>query len=156
MANSNITYIHYGSCEFDPTLFTPVHNGVFLGKPAERTGLWASRINDENGWKAWCKHNDFGECQEDNAFCFTLSDDANVIIVDHPMQLEKLPMIKPFYFDEDSNFFDGSNAHLDFEAMIEQGVDAFEVIWHPLFEDALWGWDCGCIFIMNPNIVIPM
>lgn len=152
----DIIYIHYGATAFKPEKFHPVRNGGFLGKPAGNTGLWASRINDSDGWKQWNEENDFTDCREENSFCFHISKDANVVVLSHPRQLESLPLIAPYTFSEDNSVFHDEQALLDYEAMVQNGVDAIELIWHPLFRDALWGWDCSCIFIMNPDIVEPM
>ena len=53
------TYVHYGSDRFIPEYFLPIRNGGWHPKPAEGSGLWASREGDELGWKAWCKENRF-------------------------------------------------------------------------------------------------
>ena len=51
------TYIHYGSDHFYPEFFIPVRNGDWRPKPADGTDLWASRVDDEYGWEAWCREN---------------------------------------------------------------------------------------------------
>ena len=156
-AKSKITYIHYGATEFDVDLFHPVRNGGVLGKPMQGTGLWASRFGDEYGWKAWCALNEFRKCDEENAFCFELADWAQVVLIEHPEQLESLPMDKAHRLDEGAFPFVDESVHLDFEKMFESGVDAIEIIWgSSLFGNFLWGWDCSCIFVMNPNIVVPV
>lgn len=51
-----MTYIHYVTEHFDPALFVPIRNGGleygFRPKPADGTGLWASREGDPDGWEA--------------------------------------------------------------------------------------------------------
>lgn len=71
-----MTYIHYGSDHFAPALFDPVRNGGleygFRPKPADGTGLWASREGDPNGWEAWCRGARFNLDALSHSFRFTM------------------------------------------------------------------------------------
>ena len=71
-----MTYIHYGSDHFDPALFVPVRNGGleygFRPKPADGTGLWASREGDPDGWEAWCRGARFHLDALNQSFRFTM------------------------------------------------------------------------------------
>lgn len=112
------TYIHYGSNQFNPSLFTPIHNCDWKPKPADGTGLWASRegkaiyhnmptgreyagqVYEDGrvvyGWKEWCEDNDFNTDRLKIFFRFQLKPDANVITLKDPSDLIPLPKTKPW------------------------------------------------------------
>ena len=69
------TYIHYGSKHFCPEYFTPIRNGDWRPKPADGTGLWGSRIDDEFGWEVWCKDNHFNMENLRTSFRFIMPDE---------------------------------------------------------------------------------
>ena len=82
-------YIHYGHTKFDKDLFTKIKNVDCNTKP--RGGLWASDINSKHGWKEWCNENEFRDCDKENSFTFTLSDDAKILYIESVNDLESLP-----------------------------------------------------------------
>ena len=88
-----MTYIHYGSDHFHHEYFTPVRNTGYMPKPED--GLWASRINDEFGWEAWCRNNHFNIEHLHYSFRFELPD-ANILILEDSEQLMGLPTIRPW------------------------------------------------------------
>lgn len=49
-------YIHYGSKHFDINRFKPIKNESLFTKPIG--GLWASKVDDNYGWKNLCKKMD--------------------------------------------------------------------------------------------------
>ena len=139
-------YIHYGSKQFLKQRFEEVKNYGWV-KP--HGGLWASAVDAEYGWKQWNEHAEWHECIEDNAFRFELAAGAEVI---HIRKLEDLVGLPE---DGMSEFKISGTVCLDFEKMRKSGIDAIEL---HLSEDhrlywALYGWDCDCILIMNPDIV---
>ena len=91
-----MTYIHYGSDHFDPALFDPVRNGGleygFRPKPADGTGLWASREGDPNGWEAWCRGARFNLDALSHSFRFTMQG-AKILLLEDPAQLITLPKL---------------------------------------------------------------
>lgn len=140
-------YIHYG----DDTFRTPdpIKNRAKWVKPYG--GLWASRKDTDNGWKDWCKAENFRLDTFDRSFEFTLRDDARVLMIDHVEQLFDLPTLNSFtYFNLES--FDYCECYLDFEKLMED-YDAIEVAIDYDLYNALYGWDCDSILIMNPDIV---
>ena len=139
------TYIHYGHKYFMQRNFREIRNRQWV-KPTG--GLWASDVNAPYGWKQWCENENFCDCQEENAFRFQLAAGANVLHIRRKEDLNDLPKEKSEY--------SGSMKFLDFEAIRKSGIDAIEL---HLSEDYrlywdLYGWDCDCILIMNPDIVI--
>lgn len=143
------TYIHYDGQSFNKDKFTPIRNSPWKTKP--HGGLWASDINSEYGWKDWCKENDFRECNDDDSFTFTLSDDAKVLVIDSMDCIDNLPIISTWtvFNNNDTTYY------LDFEELKKE-YDAIELV---LSNDyklywALYGWDCDSILVMNPNILV--
>ena len=143
----NKKYIHYGHKHFDREKFQSIRNIPIFTKPDG--GLWASPVDAEYGWKRWCKDENFRECNKENSFTFTLSQNARVMTILSskgakalPKQEVKLP------FDD--------WVIVDFEKLREQGYDADEVKISndPALYWALYGWDCDSILIMNPDVVV--
>lgn len=144
-------YIHYGSTHFRPEAFvTPVNDD--WTKP--KGGLWACLKDNEHAytWKKWNESEEFRECNDDYAFCFTLKDDANIHYIYCPLDLYTLPLL--------SNR--ESEVKIDFEKCLSIGIDAIELRYFGDWEKAspsgelywkLWGWDCDSIIILNPDCI---
>jgi hypothetical protein len=146
-------YIHYGHKEFNKERFTKVTNEHCWVKP--NGGLWASPVDAKFGWKDWCEAEMFRDCDEDNSFRFTLTEDSNVCHLYSVEDLHKLP--------RQSNCYIVSNYCIDFEKLIEMGYDAVELHLSDDIETGLgnglywelYGWDCDSIVILNPDIICP-
>lgn len=143
---SSKKYIHYGHKHFDPYLFSPITNRGQWVKPTG--GLWASPVDASFGWKDWNYGNKCKECNDENSFTFTLSEGARVLVIDNNDVLWKLPQIVPEYMHD-------LWCMLDFEKLTED-YDAIEL---DLSADSrlywsLYGWDCDCILVMNPDVVV--
>ena len=165
-----VIYIHYGADKYFAEYFIPIRNGGIMGKPRDNTGLWASRFDSNYGWKEWCEENNFNLHKLRKSFSFSLAKSANTLLVSHPKELEKLPLIKPYHYVEknwdlgehptaqqiEEFMAPGECAMLDYERMSANGIDAIEIEYNYLFRDALPTWDCSSIFIMNPNIIVPL
>lgn len=143
------TYIHYGHTAFIPEQFTPIQNRYGMTKPYG--GFWASPKDAKWGWKDWCEAEEFRECKESNAFCFTLRDDAHVLTIVSTEQVRSIPQ-------QNNERFRTLWQAFDFETLVNSGVDAVEVSlsadWNLYYE--LYGWDCDSILIMNPEIIVPL
>lgn len=145
------TYIHYGSKEFDPGSFMPIYNLPFFTKPSG--GLWGSPVGSDSGWKDWCESEQFRDCTESNSFLFQLKDTANVLEISSIDSLLTLPKIIRDDFLKGFISWDC----LDFEQLLNDGVDAIEV---KISNDyrlyyRLYGWDCDSILVMNKDVIIP-
>lgn len=140
------TYIHYGSNEYNPSMFNPITNRDGLTKPFG--GLWASNINAEYGWKDWCKDEDFRLERLDSSFTFKLRENANVLFIDSTEILSRLPINARTPVE--------SWTCLDFDSILKSGIDAIDVnitkCWS--LYDALYGWDCDSILILNKDIIV--
>ena len=140
-----LEYIHYGHKKFQINRFVPIRNKELRNKPFG--GLWAIRTDAKYGWKEWNVVEQFRECEEENSFKFTLSTNANVLDIHSHKDLSKVPQVKKSIFNE--SFLP------DFEKLLSDGVDAIELF---ISDDrklywSLYGWDCGSILIMNPDVV---
>ena len=151
-------YIHYGSKHFDSSKFVPIKNQTFI-KPLG--GFWASPVDSTYGWREWNDRSGFAKIVEEESFQFTLKENANVLHIYETNDLKDLPKetIPGFPILSDSI----SPIYLDFEKILESGVDAIEL---HLTEErrydndflkglywSLYGWDCDSILIMNPDII---
>ena len=162
----NITYIHFGSDHFCPEFFTPVRNGGFATKPAEWTGLWGSRIDDEYGWESWCRRNHFKLESLDKHFLFQLPD-SNILTLTDPSQLTNLPTLHPWKpkeplrvetgqlptMEQLEEWFIPNWCYLDFEKLAET-YDAIELRDSDAFSDALAAWDCDSILVLKADRVV--
>lgn len=151
-----VVYIHYGSKAFDSANGFPIHNRKDWNKP--QGGLWASRETASFGWKDWCEQEHFRECDPLNSFRFMLRDDARVCTIHSMAELKQLP------FQKESSGFWLWSVLPDFEECLRQGYDAIELCWYgneyqdlakDNMYDALYGWDCDSIVVLNPDAVIP-
>ena len=152
-------YIHYGNKSYDPEKFNEIKNRKScIPKPIG--GMWASAVDAQYGWKQWCENNDFRECNEDNSFKFTLSEDAKVLHIYNTKTLEDLPMqeleewqissiTKTYYLDFEKlkEEYDAIELHLS-EEEIDEDFNFMDGLYY-----ALYGWDCDSILIMNPDII---
>ena len=143
-------YIHYGHTKFEKSVFNKIKNVDCSTKP--KGGLWASDVESEHGWKEWCNENEFRDCDKENSFTFTLSDDAKILYIESVNGLESLPKGKDKFGLNFSSWY-----LLDFEKLAET-YDAVEVSISSDFDlyYKLYGWDCDSIVIMNPDIVVEL
>ena len=156
-------YRHYNSkgCDykkFRPEKFVPIDSCTFWTKPRPGTGFWASPVDADYGWNDWCKDNmpewiegaeyfDF-ELQPDvNVLCLYTRDDLTGLMIDHPEWV-----VDSMGTAQEILMGDNSMVYLDFKRMLEDGVDAVEIIIDELYFP-LYGWDCDSILIMNPDVV---
>ena len=140
------TYIHYGSDRFAPELFSPPSNRFGFNKP--NGGLWASAVDAEYGWKEWSIDNGWCLKSLKKSFTFRLKENANIIVINTVADVAQLPL------QDDTEGLTVLKP-IDFERLVEDGVDAIEVT---LTNDSrlyyeLYGWDCDCILVLNPDII---
>ena len=143
-----MAYIHYGHKQFDPGMFQKPQNVSYWNKPSG--GLLASAEDAKYGWKAWNEVEEYRECREDNAFRFNLAPTASILCVHSVAAALELPL------QEDGVHHRG-NKHYDFEKLIADGVDVIDfcvsadegLYWE------MYGWDCDCILVLNPDVIVP-
>ena len=145
----NMRYIHYGHNKFDISKFEQIKNQPFSSKPSG--GFWASRVDDEKGWKNWVENSEFSFGKFDISFEFTLNPDAKVLVIDNLEMVDKLPKaIQPIPLN-----LSISHQYIDFEELSKE-YDAIELLISDDFRlyYRFYGWDCNSILILNPNIVV--
>lgn len=148
-------YIHYGHEKFDRKLFAPVRNGTKLNKPDG--GLWASPVDAERGWYEWCKSNEFVLGRLKTSFEFELSQNARVLKLT-PDNVWDLPEDKNGFFRRtprgERDFFSMVES-VDFEALArEWDVLECSLTEYPELYWSLYGWDCDCILVLNPEVIV--
>lgn len=142
-------YVHYGFTTFDKKQFQPISNYPLFTKP--QGGLWASPVDAPYGWSAWCKDQEYGNCDPERCFTFSLKENARVLTLRYKGDLAALPKAQ-------LPFSNPSWICLDYEKLQQSGWDAVEVdmsgggneLYFPLY-----GWDCDSIVIFNPDIIVP-
>ena len=159
-------YIHYGSSEFRKDWFEPIANRLYSNKP--EGGLWASPIGDDVfGWFDWCTSEQFKISGLDEHFIFSLKDDSKILRLKTKKDIYELSrdVLRPNLWRSTvkeyktySDFLDAcENMRVDivlnFEKLLELGYDAIEYSVAELYFE-LYGWDCDCILILNPNCII--
>lgn len=161
-------YIHYGDDHYDPAKMKRAKNQPYpWNKPDGDTGLWASRVDATYGWKDWCENENFRECIDEHSFLFSLKPDANVVMVHCLKDLFEIPEADTSnYYSEREHIFDFIDDYrIDFEECLNEGIDAIELGWYgdewaDVKDDdmymALYGWDCDCILVLNPDVIIPI
>lgn len=143
------TYIHYGSKKFDKNLFKIPKNGSRSNKP--NGGLWASDIKSKFGWRDWCRTETYKNCDNEDSFCFKLSNNANIFKINSVDDVYNMPLQTDILGLR-------SIKVIDFELMLKNGTDVIEF---NLSNDsdlyfALYGWDCDCILVLNSEVIIPI
>lgn len=139
------TYIHYGHRCFVPELFEEIKNKPSMCKP--HGGLWASPVNAEFGWKDWCKENGYFVKNMGESFKFRLRYDAEVLHLRKFSDVKAMPKLKS---GQPASWYCP-----DFEKMLADGIDAIElhISDDQKLYDALYGWDCDSILVMNPSVI---
>ena len=145
-------YVHSGHSEFVPELFRPITPMEHFCKPYG--GLWASPVDSDYGWEAWCKDNNFNETIGKDKygikkFYFRLKDDAKLLYITSASQLNDLPQIDDPLYSVVAPF-----KMLDFEKLstkfdaIEVSISSdYQLYW------ALYGWDVDSILVINPDCI---
>ena len=154
-------YIHYGSDHYDPEKFMPIKNNPLFVKP--EGGIWSSPENAPYGWKEWCEDQDFHTEKLEKHFRFAFAPHANILQINCRGDLAELPIVEPPMVNGVA--FPTSIMPwvlLDFEKLLAEGVDAIQVNMSSdtaiNFDDrlyqALYGWDCDSVLVMNKDVII--
>ena len=133
----------------------PITNYGAMNKP--HGGLWASPVGAEHSWYEWVKDNQFYPKRLELNFEFELSPDARVLELT-PENVWHLPMQKdaPEWIIERSELRPfGMIVGVDFETLAQK-YDVLEcsLTEHPSLYWSLYGWDCDCILVMNPDMIV--
>lgn len=157
-------YIHYGDDKFNINKFERIQNVPYSNKPFG--GLWACREDARYDWKMWCLDNvdgDISLCDINKSFKFTIKDSARWKTIKTYKDFEMLPKVKGKH-----DFMHTNRSLIDFEALLRQGIDVFELDYYENPESvakdnvlstvrAMWSefytWDVDCIIVLNPDVI---
>ena len=145
-----MTFIHYGSNSFDEEMFCEICNVTFRNKPFG--GLWSSPEGYYT-WKEWCEGNSFHLDRLKESFRFKLKPNAKVLVLYNAKDLESLPRIKEYegdykLFNEDIDFEAISKEYDAILVFVYAGEDYFDNLYQ-----ALYGWDCDTLLVMNKDVI---
>lgn len=145
MYKKGIIYEHCGHDKFEIDKFEYIKNDsrmIPITKPANG-GLWASPEKSIHNWKS------ISDRQQDRiSFKFRISDTAKVLEIEKKEDLKNLPRL----IEDGEGVF---NIILDFEKISKK----YDVIYCNAYpgselDKVLPKWDCECILVMNPDVVI--
>lgn len=148
---TGVRYIHYGGKHFNKDVFKPAYCRALGGIPKPKGGLWASRVDAENGWRDWCKSEDFRHYEDDDCFIFTIHSDRVYVI----RSAEDGELFRNKY-----SLGTVTSSWLPFDQLdwnrISEDYDAVELV---ISDDSqlywdFYGWDCDSIVIFKPDIVM--
>jgi len=134
---------------FDLSKFNPVRN---QGWQKPFGGLWGSPVGSDWSWRKWCECEEFRLEKLGERFEFEV-DLSRAVVIDSPCDVDKIPWIRQY---EDLPYF-----WPNYEKMISRGIEAVyltengEQTTRMMCEKNLYGWDCECIFVINPGVVTP-
>lgn len=145
MYKKGIIYEHCGHDKFDIDKFEYIKNDARITpitKPING-GLWASPEDSIYNWKSVSNRQ-----QDRVSFKFKISDSAKVLKIEKKEDLKDLPRL----VEDGKGLF---NIILDFEKISED----YDVIYCNAYSggelsNVLPNWDCECILVMNPNVII--
>lgn len=147
-------YIHYGSSAFCEKAFVPITN-LIGNKPLG--GLWASLVDAERGWYDWVKDNEFYPKRLELSFKFELSQSARVLELT-PDNVWELPLQKnvpEWVIENNLRRGLGMVTGVDFEALAQEyDVLSCSLTENPSLYWSLYGWDCDCVLVLNPDVVV--
>lgn len=153
-------FTHYGSKEYLPEMFCPVRNIPQFNKPIG--GLWASPVGAEYGWAEWCQDEEFREANLKDSFEFKLAETARIFCIDTVADVEKMPTQEPPQIPEELKrlLLTKEPSELlpikavDFEAMAQE-YDAilFNMSNAIGLYNALYGWDCDSLLVLNSDVI---
>ena len=149
------TYVHYGNKTFSDDKWNHIQNRLG-NKPFG--GLWASPDDAEFGWKDWNVDQNYTECNEADCFRFALREGARVYMIDSiealrllPTNIDKEILIT---FKGETVAYKPEKFYPDFEKITEQ-YDVIEFMFSNDWRlyDALYGWDCDCVLVLNKSVI---
>ena len=151
----NKIYIHYGSDEFDMNKFQePKYDSEFGFKP-DIGGLWASEDTDDesyHSWREWCEWEQFNLEDLNNYFRFKLADHQKPFVVSDKsiIETEYCDYVHP------ENIHALSRLHLNLDKLKRDGYTHIEFYENAWTHWAFYSWDCDCIFILDPTVIVPV
>lgn len=139
--------VHYGSSEYKKNSHNPIKDRPFRNKPLG--GLWGSPVDSQYGWEAWCRSEEFNTDKLDLKFEFEVK--GKIFVIDGKLDLELLDWTSEDFLCSGYPIFEPLANSYDAVYLTRNG----EV--ETRFGDkSLYGWDCECVLVMNPDCVYPV
>jgi len=148
-------YIHYGSDHFDPELFKEAeYESEFDFKPY-KGGLWASEDTDDesyHSWREWCEIECFELYRLETSFRFKLAEHQKPFVVkdDSIIETKYCGYCNPY------NIHRFSRLHLNLDELKRDGYTHIEFHKNSWTHWAFYSWDCDCILILDPTVIVPV
>lgn len=140
--NISLRLITYGCGDaFDRARFVPVQNRQHV-KPFG--GLWASPVDCAYGWREWCTAEDYGNLESS----FQTLYKGHTLIIDSLADLTDMIWQRTYYC-----------GWPDYEAMLHEGIAGIYLTERGQIETrfsipGLYGYDCECVLVLNPDCVV--
>lgn len=149
--------IHYGSSRYNPKKWCDVRGsecGMF-NKPDG--GLWASPVDAEFGWLAWCTRERFNEQALKRSFRFKIAPEARILKLtpENVWDLPEDPKLRKRIGGFASWRESGRVVGIDFAKLAEDyDVIEYRVSEYPELYWSLYGWDCDCVLVLNKDVIL--
>lgn len=154
-------FIHYGHNEYIPEAFNPVCNIPAFNKPTG--GLWASPVDAEYGWADWCENEQMAEFnpEQGNSFEFELAASARVLTINCAADTDGLPLqegqtpVPDLMADALFSIKRPLILPVDFESLAQE----YDAILFNFSNDyglynAMYGWDCDSLLVLNKEVIV--
>lgn len=161
-------FIAYGKKKFDLRKFGKIKNRKGWCKPEHKTGLWASPIDSEWGWRDFVVSEmmeSWGESLQ-TYFKFKLSPGAKIYTIDtledlHQIPYKRLSELQPalsdYLIDYEKMTAEGySGIFLTVNGQNETRLPEFSGEYYHGRSFNLYGWDVESLLVLNPGCIIPI
>lgn len=153
----------YGLGDFDSSRFNKPENWtrdrIVRNKPFG--GLWGTPVDDDSyGWLKWNENERYLAYDDDDYFEFTFKPNAKIYVIQSKKDIARLPQqwenpnmagkVDDFYYDVAKKY--GQEFYPDFEKIAEK-YDGIEFHVNGETMDALYGWDCDSVLVLNPDAI---
>lgn len=161
-------FIVYGKKKFNPKKFGKIKNRKGWCKPKHKTGLWASPIDSEWGWRDFVTCEMMGSWRKSlqSYFKFKLSPRAKIYVIDTLQDLylvpykrksELQPALSDYLIDYEMMAAMGySGILLTVNGQNETRMPEYEGLYYQGRSFNLYGWDVESLLVLDPGCIIPV
>lgn len=159
-------FLHIGHDHFNPELFNPIKNDPEFDKPCG--GFWVTSCESEermNGWLNFVTDKFSGDLNINKRFYVFTKDDVNIARI---ASVKDIKSLEKYILNTDviekvdqcinERVMIGCKICFDFERMLNDGIDAVELILdNEEYEYLHWmfySWDVSSVLILNKDIII--
>lgn len=155
-----VTYWSKSRPPFDSNKIQIILGDPFLNFSKPQCAFWGSPVNSNFGWKEWCEREEFGDYDWDSPIYFKLKVNSTILKIDIEDLREE---VLGKYVANCKNFPFNCRYlnHLDFSKMVEDGIDAVQLMDGNLghyfidndYEFIFNSWDCESIVVLNKDVI---